>query len=91
MPAGAVKVDRTTKWGNPFVVGQGESAGSGVCGEYVHVRTAEEAVVCFEELLKDKPELVERAKRELAGRDVACWCAEDAACHGDVLLRVSNE
>jgi hypothetical protein len=27
---------------------------------------------------------------ELAGRDLACWCPEDAPCHADVLLELAN-
>lgn len=27
----------------------------------------------------------------LAGRDLACWCPLDAACHADVLLEIANE
>jgi hypothetical protein len=28
--------------------------------------------------------------RELAGKDLACWCKPDAPCHADVLLRLAN-
>lgn len=27
----------------------------------------------------------------LAGRDLACWCPEDLACHADVLLELANQ
>ena len=27
----------------------------------------------------------------LRGKDLACWCKLDAACHADVLLRIANE
>jgi len=31
-------------------------------------------------------------RRELAGRDLGCWCPEWADwCHGDVLLEVAND
>lgn len=33
----------------------------------------------------------EIARRELGGRDLACWCDLDKPCHVDVLLRVSND
>ena len=29
-------------------------------------------------------------RRELAGRDLACWCPLDEPCHADVLLEVAN-
>lgn len=48
------------------------------------------AVRLYREYLDAHPELVERARAELAGRDLMCWCAEDMSCHADVLLRVAN-
>lgn len=44
------------------------------------------AVQLYREYLDAHPELVERARRELAGRDVACVCDLDQECHGDPLL-----
>jgi hypothetical protein len=37
------------------------------------------------------PVTVDDAKRELRGRDVACYCPLNEPCHADVLLRVANE
>jgi len=72
-----VRVTRPTRWGNPFKVVPGE-------------RTAEQAVAMYRRHLAEHPELVERARRELAGRDLACWCPPGATCHADVLLDVAN-
>jgi hypothetical protein len=36
------------------------------------------------------PALVADARRDLAGADVACWCAQGGTCHGDPLLAVAN-
>lgn len=33
---------------------------------------------------------VAEIRRELAGRDLACWCPETYPCHGDVLVSVAN-
>lgn len=30
------------------------------------------------------------ARRELAGRDLACWCHPGDPCHADVLLELAN-
>lgn len=30
------------------------------------------------------------ARRQLAGRDLACWCPPGQPCHADVLLDVAN-
>jgi len=29
-------------------------------------------------------------RRELKGRDLACWCKPDESCHADVLLEIAN-
>lgn len=76
LPEGAVYVGRPTKWGNPFAIG----------------RDGERATVVrkFERWLMTQPELVEQAKQELRGKNLACWCAPKA-CHAEVLARIANE
>ena len=37
------------------------------------------------------PELVKDMREELAGRDLACWCSLDQACHADILLELIGE
>lgn len=76
MPENAVYVGRPTIWGNPFT-------------------TAEE----FRGWLVDwKPGtgLTERERileriGELRGKDLACWCSLDCACHADILLELANK
>jgi len=42
----------------------------------------------FVEYLDARQELVEQARRELTGKDLACWCAADAPwCHADEWIR----
>lgn len=36
--------------------------------------------------LRDLPGLVDRARAELSGRDLACWCDPTEPCHADLLL-----
>jgi Domain of unknown function (DUF4326) len=50
------------------------------------VRPRERAVELYREHLARNPELVERARRELAGKDLACWCPIGQPCHADVAL-----
>ena len=74
-PAGAVRIDRRTKWGNPYVIGQhGDRA---------------TVIARYEARLRQRPDLL-RALSELRGKDLACWCAP-LPCHGDVLLRMAEE
>ena len=74
IPAGAVRVDRRTIWGNPFVIGR-DGTREGVIAEH-------------RRWLRTQPELMARIK-ELAGRDLVCWCAP-LPCHADTLIGIAN-
>lgn len=78
MPDNAIYVGRPTKWGNPYSVGYDGD-------------TRKDVVILYREHLKYDPELVKAAKRELVGKDLACWCSLDQACHADVLLELLLE
>lgn len=89
IPDGAVYVGRAapglkaSPFANPHRVGRPCKACPGV----THA-TAEAAVGAY---VRDTlPALADDARRDLAGSDVACWCAVGAACHGDPLLAVAN-
>lgn len=74
-PEGAVIVDRTSKWGNPFKIGDH------------NVPDAETAVRKFEAWCTEiEPQELE----ELTGKDLVCFCPLDQPCHADVLLRWAN-
>ena len=79
MPENTVSVTRPGKWGNPHVVG---SDG---------VLTAEVAVGLYRRDLEQRPDLQAAARRELQGKNLACYCAPGQACHADVLLAVAND
>ena len=68
---------RPTKWGNPHPLELGRA----------------EAVRRYrEDLLAGRLAVtVEDVKRELRGRDLACYCPLDGPCHADVLLAIANE
>lgn len=87
MPPNAVKVDRSTRWGNPFAVGAAEHGGIPFADGPL---TAERAVALYrgmvEAKLRDHPDMLE----PLRGRDLACWCPFDQPCHADVLLDLAN-
>ena len=75
-PAGAVVVSRPTRWGNPYPVAR---------------YGRDQAVAMFRRSLADHPALVEAARQELAGKDLACWCKPGELCHADIWLEVANE
>jgi hypothetical protein len=53
--------------------------------------TPEQVVELYRRWIEPRPELVAAVHRELAGRDLMCWCPTDRPCHADVLLRLANE
>lgn len=81
MPPNTVKVDRATKWGNPYRIGK-------------EVQTAREAKEKFYFFLCGVgfPQHKERMGdvRQLKGKNLACWCKPGSPCHADVLLEVAN-
>lgn len=87
MPAGTVKVDRSTKWGNPFRVPE-----DGKRSECVDLfRHLLAGAVCLSARASVDEQLTYRARvledgHELEGKSLACWCPLDAPCHADVLL-----
>ena len=93
MPAGAVKVDRTTKWGNPFAIGRPHpETGAPLSREdaaSLYARALAEPDGALARHLKTGC-TAEAARAELAGRDLACWCRPDQACHAEVLLEIAN-
>ena len=52
-----------------------------------------DAVARYRQWLVYTPEgqaIATRAREELRGKDLACFCRPEAACHADVLLEVAN-
>ena len=91
LPEGAVKVDRSTALGNPFLVG-------------IHGDAAE-CVYLFRLLLSGffpvvkglslddlriKHRAIDQRFEALRGKDLACWCQAGKPCHADVLLELAN-
>ena len=64
------------EWGNPFKVGRDGDRN--------------ECLAQYEQWLLSQPDLVAKAKRQLRGKVLACWCAP-LGCHGFVLARIANE
>jgi hypothetical protein len=72
-------VGRPTRWGNPYRVGE------------ANTQTRAEAVDAFRKHILSRPLLITAARRELRGKNLACWCPCDGQlCHADILLAVAN-
>jgi hypothetical protein len=68
-----VYIGRPGYWGNPFALS----------GE--HSRPA--IIQKYREWLLSHPEMVAKARQELKGKVLGCWCAPKP-CHGDVLVEL---
>lgn len=97
MPPNTVKVDRSTRWGNPWVVGL-RGCGCRAVGECSHnnfrCETAADAVDAYRswrDLVEAKePQRSADFLAPLRGKNLACWCPLDQPCHADVLLKLAN-
>lgn len=96
-PADAVVVARPSKYGNPFKAGQlldideiARHADGGFVSDYVDVVPIDAAAAvalyrCHVLATFGADEI----RRDLAGRDLACWCPPSVPCHADVLLEIA--
>jgi hypothetical protein len=80
MPPNTVYVGRPTKWGNPFTVKEWG----------VSIAVNNFRVMLLDLPFSRKEENIAEIRRELSGKDLACWCPLDQPCHADVLLEIAN-
>jgi hypothetical protein len=96
-PEGAVVVARPSKWGNPYRIDEYRAYYPDA--EVPELRRL--VVSDFRGLLEGRWTLddggidgeypsFDAIRTELAGRDLACWCPAEQACHADVLLELAN-
>lgn len=91
VPAGAVYVGRPapglpgSPWANPHRVGRCPTCSVVLVVEHDQA----DAVSAYARDLGSDHERAARARAELAGRDLACWC-RTGPCHADVLLTVAG-
>lgn len=100
MPPNTVSVTRPGKFGNPFSIEKFRYRTVEIDPDYstacAKVRLSDEecrreAVWAYESWLDLHPELVQEAREELRGKNLACFCPLDQPCHADVLLARVNE
>lgn len=70
-----VYIGRPGPWGNPFIIGRHG--------------TRAEVIAKYRAWLVRQPELVRRAREELTGKVLGCFC-HPLPCHGDILAEVCN-
>lgn len=72
---GAIRVDRGTPWGNPFVIGR-DGDRDEVCNKFEEYATKKH---------KEDPGWL----APLVDRDLACWCYPKR-CHAETLIKLAN-
>jgi hypothetical protein len=91
MPPNTVKVDRTTRWGNPYPVARTTRIHPAEAGY-----TAEQAVSAFKGRMHGLLAINAVDLSALRGKNLACWCpltdkdGNHVPCHADVLLELAN-
>lgn len=103
MPPNTVSVCRPGKWGNPFPVSDKIPADLAVVlfEDYLHgearVMRGEFSIFAMTYAEENggfpqQPRLItpEDVRKELRGKNLACFCPLDQPCHADVLLRIAN-
>ncbi|MFK7849634.1 MAG: DUF4326 domain-containing protein [Akkermansiaceae bacterium] len=78
LPENTVCVTRGTRWGNPFIEGEHGNR--------------EEVVKSFRRALYSG-ELkfnISDVRRELVGKNLACWCKVGTPCHAETLFEIAN-
>lgn len=90
----ARRVDRATPYGNPFRFQSDEGCFVFTVDEETDVAGSAARLValfrCWALAHPDGIALMARARRELRGCNLACWCGLEKPCHRDVLLEIVN-
>ncbi len=105
MPEGGVKVDRTTPFGNQFVIVALDDGRFGIT-RFPNAHDREDDMTFADSMEEAREEAAgryrawlvspggqfmrRRLQQELRGRDIGCWCSLESACHGNVILEVAN-
>ena len=76
-PDDSVRVDRSTPYGNPFIIGKDGDR--------------EQVCLMFSIWIRhpDQTALREKGKLELKGKDLCCWCAPER-CHASTWIEIAN-
>jgi hypothetical protein len=97
MPPNTRKVDRSTRFGNPFDVRTcGREEALRLHRAWLTGELTEEVIVgryspLVAQHLISRRHYVLASLPELRGMNLACWCAPNEACHADLLLQLANE
>lgn len=81
LPAGTIRVDRKSRWGNPFVIGAQDP-----CMPRPYKMRREHVIAHYGWWLDDRLSSDSAFLDDLRDAEaVACWCAPEP-CHGDIIV-----
>ena len=81
-----IRIDRLSKWGNPY------SHKDGTLAKF-KVKTRAEAISKYREYILSNPELLNDL-HELENKILGCWCKDinnPKSCHGDILIELLKQ
>ena len=92
-PNGYVFVGRGSGYGNSWKIGA--TGWTVLPGGWIDRRpheplTRQQAIDSFINARTHDVTFLRRIRKDLAGKDLMCWCRLDQACHADWLLEVAN-
>lgn len=79
LPDDVERIDRKTKWGNPFKIGDPDPNG--------YPLNREQAIALYRRYIDAKLAGNPAFLEPLRGKRLACWCAPEE-CHGEVILEL---
>lgn len=92
IPPGTIKVDRSTRFGNRYIIN--DNPVLHVDGKLHDVSDAATSVrLHLEELqywASRNPRMVQELLAPLRGKDLACWCKPGEPCHADNYILMAN-
>jgi hypothetical protein len=85
MPPNTVYVGCGSKWGNPYRANGNRAEATSLFADMLYRAPAGDGTWG-----KRGETAEETVRRELVGKNLACWCPVDQPCHADVLLELAN-
>ena len=98
MPENTIYVGRPSKWGNPrdwkeylewYPDAEPEELRRMATSDFKHF-IVDPALIPTPRPKAPEYVAVADIRKELAGKNLACWCPLDQPCHADVLLELAN-
>lgn len=90
LPPNTVKVDRSTRWGNPFHFDGREVTRADAIASFAAALQRDRGYAPPRHVSGITWNSLEDIRRELHGRNLACWCPLDGPCHADLLLKIAR-